>query len=157
MAEQELGMCGSAPSSFFSLGSVSAYRTHPVLLLLSANFRLAGSARAVGGLQLSNTLYDCVGKSAWLWGSVLESSLAHSYKPRSPVSSLLAIMVIFNLRLLDSCFSWPFYKIYGLSGYGGYGQNYLETTSQRVTAKYTKSQQSGRKIDLVPSRAKAGR
>lgn len=54
-------MCDAAPSSsFFSLGSVSAEKTHPVLLLLSADFRVAGSARAVGVLQLSNTMTLCI-------------------------------------------------------------------------------------------------
>ena len=69
-------MCDTAPSSFFSLGSVSTEKTHPVLLLLSADFRVAGSARAVGVLQLSNTACDLVHKTAQLWGSMLENSLA---------------------------------------------------------------------------------
>lgn len=48
-------MCG-LPSSSFSLGPVSAEKIHPVLLLLSAGFRVAGSARAVQILQLSSTV-----------------------------------------------------------------------------------------------------
>lgn len=109
-------MCDAAPSSsFFSLGSVSTEKTHPVLLLLSADFRVAGSAGAVGVLQLSNTAYDLVHETAWLWGSTLENSLAHSCKPCFLISSLLAIMVIFHLHLLDSCFSWLFCKVQSLS------------------------------------------